>query len=187
LALGFYKVLRGGEIVQLIIIFAERLGLALLPRFPLAAFRVDGVPYVANEADDRVLVFHDRLLDAEGQLAGILLWCFPQDGIDAALRVLPRARPYLVRDPSSSPSVARYEVHFRELSSTEAEQLVSDGGQSLADRIYWSPDGELAIAVELDDVLGAGFEGEKDLARMRALTADWPVISEVVKFREAEA
>jgi hypothetical protein len=99
-----------GEFLQLGRIFAERLLLALLPRFELAAF-CDGVRYQATRSGDLTFLY-DRLFDADGELAGLLLWCFPSDGIDAALGDLAtRPRSYLVRH-SHSPTMALYKCIF---------------------------------------------------------------------------
>jgi hypothetical protein len=172
--------------VRLSIIFAEHLSLAVLPPFHVASFRADGVLYRANEADDP-LYFHDRLLDAAGQVAGILLWCFPSDGIDAALSAAgPPLRSYLVRY-EHSPTVTIYEVYFRALTPTQADALESDGAQSFGGQIFRSPGGGLAITVELNDLLDAESEGEGDLSRMLASAEYWPVITDLARFPVAEA
>ena len=172
--------------MQLGIIFAERLKLAILPPYYLASFRADGVPYLAIKSD--VIFLHDRLLDGDGQLMGILLWCFPSDGIDATLAAqAPLARPYLVRNAASSATVAMYEVHFWELTATQADTLVSDGSQSFGDQIFQSPDGELAITVDLADLVDTESLADGDLTASVAPAAHWSVITDLVEFRVDEA
>jgi hypothetical protein len=173
--------------VQLGIIFGERLQLALLPPFYIASFRADGVQYGANNSNGLSFLY-DRLLDVDGQLAGVLLWCFPHDGVDAALTALgPGPRPYLVRDPDSSSSVARYEVHFRDLAPAQADELTSDGAQSFGDQVFQSPGGGVALTVNLADLLDAEPAEQKALAMTLAPAAHWPVITDVAEFPVAEA
>ena len=168
--------------MQLGIILGERLQLALLPPFYIASFRADGLQYGANKSDGLSFLY-DRLLDVDGQLAGILLWCFPHDGVDAGLTALgPGPRPYLIRDRDASSFVARYEVHFRDLTPVQAGELTSDGAQSFGDQVFQGPAGGVAITVNLADLLDAEPAEQEALAMTLAPAPQWAVITDVAEF-----
>jgi hypothetical protein len=171
--------------MQLAIFFADRLGLALLPPTELAAFRADGVTYRDSGAGFFTATY-DRLLDPDGQLAGVLLWCVPESaGLGAALDGLaPRPRPYLLRYVESPPV---YGVLFRDHSRLAADALAGGGEQAFGGQRFRGEDGGLAITIDLEYLLEGQPSAAADLAAVQAATAHWVAITELVEARVAEA
>jgi len=156
--------------------FGERLSLALLPPYDVVAFRAGGVLYRDAGAGDFTATY-DRLLDAAGRLAGILLCCVPEAaGLARTLAALPpAARPYL-RRLGGQPEF--YEVLFRD--DVPEEEVESGGEQAFGGRIYRSEDGGVAVTVDLGYLLG-GPDEEADLAALRAAAADWVVVTDLAE------
>jgi hypothetical protein len=165
--------------VHLAIFFAEhRPGLALLPPHKLASFRAADVRYRDSGAGYFTSLY-DRLLDGHGQVAGVVLWCLPEEaGLGTALSAMDLAlRLYLV---PVHPSPPVYEVRFRDLTPEDAERLDGGGEQAFGGQIFRGDDGELAITIDLGYLFGEREEAERDLNSVRAASAHWPAITEAI-------
>jgi hypothetical protein len=172
--------------VRLGIFFADHLTLAIMPNYELAAFRANGVTFRAS-ASDALTFLYDRLLDASGQLAGILLWCLPDGGFGADLTELAsRSHPYLVRW-SEFPKFALCGVLLQELTPAEAEDLWSDGSQGFGDQVFRSDDGGLAITLDLHLARDKHPAAAADLATIRAASASWMTVTDLIELGVAEA
>ena len=167
------------------IFFAGQLGLAFLPSTELASFRADGVLY-KDTGTGFFTSLYDRLLDAEHQMAGIQIWCLPEEaGLGVALAALETSpRPYLVRY-AGSPAV--YAVLFRALARGHEERLDGGGEQAFGGQIFRGEDGGLATSLDLSYLLDGQPSAETDLAAVRAATAHWTTITEQVEVNVAEA
>jgi hypothetical protein len=124
---------------------------------------------------------YDRLVDAEGCLIGIQLWCYPvTTGLEEALAAL-GPRTYL--DDTLAPSTRSYGIY---LSGAVDHSAGSTGDQAFGGEIFRGSAGELAVSIDLAYLCGGDSEAT-DLATIRAAPVWWPQLADVVEYVAPEA